>query len=462
MLDIKWIRTNPQAFKAAMIKRGLASAEHPTNIEILAKEGNPDNQDDKLKALLKHSDEVYIEKIQPIEALDIKRRDLISKTESLQAERNTINKEIARKKAAKEPCEDLFAGMKEMGAKTKEFEKALEAIDLELTELLMGIPNAPSDTVPVGADEKANIETRKWGTPREFSFKVLDHVDLGANLEILDFDRAAKIAGARFSVLSGAGAKLERALINFMLDTHTIRHGYREVQPPVLVNSEALRGTGQLPKFEEDLFKLQGFDYYLIPTAEVPVTNLYAKEILKEADLPIKLCAYTPCFRSEAGSYGRDTRGLIRQHQFDKVELVKFAHPDNSYNELEKLLNDAEHILQLLNLPYRVVTLSSGDMGFSSAKTYDIEVWLPSQNCYREISSCSNFEDYQARRAQIRYKGIDAKSKTSLVHTLNGSGLAIGRTWLAIIENYQDEGGRIFIPEILRPYMGGLSHIEKS
>ncbi|MDD3001845.1 MAG: serine--tRNA ligase [Candidatus Riflebacteria bacterium] len=444
-----------------MVKRGLASTEHPTNRQILAKEGNPDNQDDKLKALLKHSDEVYIEKIQPIEALDIKRRDLISKTEALQAERNTINKEIARKKAAKEPCEVLFAGMKEMGAKTKEFEKALEAIDQELTELLMGIPNAPSETVPVGSDEKANVEAHKWGTPREFSFKVLDHVDLGANLGILDFDRAAKIAGARFSVLTGTGAKLERALINFMLDTHTNLHGYKEVLPPVMVNSDALKGTGQLPKFEEDLFKLQGYDYYLIPTAEVPVTNLYAREILKEADLPIKHCAYTPCFRSEAGSYGRDTRGLIRQHQFDKVELVKFAHPDNSYEELEKLLNDAEHILQLLGLPYRVVTLSSGDMGFSSAKTYDIEVWLPSQNCYREISSCSNFEDYQARRAQIRYKGIDAKAKTSLVHTLNGSGLAIGRTWLAVIENYQDEGGRIFIPEILRPYMGGLSHIEK-
>ncbi len=347
-----------------------------------------------------------------------------------------------------------------MGAKTKEYEKELEAIDNELTELLMGIPNAPSDTIPIGTDDKANAEVRKWGTPRTFDFKIKDHVDLGADLKILDFDRAAKIAGARFSVLRGTGSKMERALINFMLDVHTQQHGYTEYEPPVIVNSEALRGTGQLPKFAEDLFKLEGMDYYLIPTAEVPVTNLFAKEILKESDLPMKMCAYTPCFRSEAGSYGKDTRGMIRQHQFDKVELVKYAHPDKSYEELESLLNDAEHILQLLELPYRVVALSTCDMGFSAAKTYDIEVWLPSQNCYREISSCSNFLDFQARRAQIRFKG-EGKG-TSLVHTLNGSGLAIGRTWLAIVENYQDENGRIYIPDKLQPYMGGMTHIEKN
>ncbi len=460
MLDIKWIRSNPDLFKAAMIKRGLAAFDHPTNKAIIEKNGNPEEPVKKMAILLENAKEAVVEKILPLEDLDKKRREMIAEVEKLQAERNVANKEIARKKAAKEPCEDLFAGMKQMSNKIKELEKALEEQDSQFTDLLMNIPNAPHESVPLGFDDKSNVEVKKHGTPKEYNFEVKDHVDLGANLGILDFDRAAKISGARFSILTGNGARMERAIMNFMLDTHTQKHGYREVEPPVIVNSSALKGTGQLPKFKEDLFKLEGYDYWLIPTAEVPVTNYYAQEILKESDLPIKLTAYTPCFRSEAGSYGKDTRGMIRQHQFDKVELVKFTKPEDSYKELELLLDDAEDILRLLGLPYRVVCLSSMDMGFSAAKTFDIEVWLPSQKMYREISSCSNFEDFQARRAGIRYKGSDAKAKTNLVHTLNGSGLAIGRTWLAILENYQDEGGRIYIPDVLQPYMGGLTHLE--
>ena len=460
MLDIKWIRSNPELFKAAMIKRGLAAFDHPTNKAILEKNGNPEEPVKKMAILLENAKEAVVEKILPLEDLDKKRREMIAEVEKLQAERNTANKEIARKKAAKEPCEDLFAGMKQMSNKIKELEKALEEQESQFTDLLMNIPNAPHESVPLGFDDKSNVEVKKWGTPKEYGFEVKDHVDLGANLGILDFDRAAKISGARFSILTGNGARMERAIMNFMLDIHTQKHGYREVEPPVIVNSSALKGTGQLPKFKEDLFKLEGYDYWLIPTAEVPVTNYYAQEILKESDLPIKLTAYTPCFRSEAGSYGKDTRGMIRQHQFDKVELVKFTKPEDSYKELELLRDDAEDILRLLGLPYRVVCLSSMDMGFSAAKTFDLEVWLPSQKMYREISSCSNFEDFQARRAGIRYKGSEAKAKTNLVHTLNGSGLAIGRTWLAILENYQDEGGRIYIPDVLQPYMGGLTHLE--
>ena len=460
MLDIKWIRSNPDLFKAAMIKRGLAAFDHPTNKAILEKNGNPEEPDKKLAILLENAKEAVVEKILPLEDLDKKRREMIGEVEKLQAERNAANKEIGRKRAAKEPCEDLFAGMKQMSNKIKDLEKALEEQESQFTDLLMNIPNAPHESVPLGFDEKANVEVKRWGTPKEYGFEVKDHVDLGANLGILDFDRAAKISGARFSILTGNGARLERAIMNFMLDTHTQKHGYREVEPPVIVNSSALKGTGQLPKFKEDLFKLEGYDYWLIPTAEVPVTNYYAQEILRECDLPIKLTAYTPCFRSEAGSYGKDTRGMIRQHQFDKVELVKFTKPEDSYKELELLRDDAEDILRLLGLPYRVVCLSTMDMGFSAAKTFDLEVWLPSQKMYREISSCSNFEDFQARRAGIRYKGSDSKAKTNLVHTLNGSGLAIGRTWLAILENYQDEGGRIYIPDVLQPYMGGLTHLE--
>lgn len=461
MLDIKWIRANPDLFNAAMIKRGEASLENAANKAILQEAGSPQDPDIIRDVLLQNASRVVIDKLEPLEKLDSKRRELIFKLESIQAERNTINKEIGRRKASKEPAEDLFAGMKEMGNQIKELEKEVGDLDLAMNELLMTIPNVPGATTPVGRDESANVEVRKFGTPKEYSFAVKDHVDLGADLGVLDFDRAAKLTGARFAVLSGNGARMERALINFMLDTHTNKHGYKEVLPPFMVNSNSLRGTGQLPKFEQDLFKIQGHDYYLIPTAEVPVTNLFAGEILKESDLTISFAAYTPCFRSEAGSYGRDTRGYIRQHQFNKVELVKFCKPEDSYNELEKLLDNAEEILRLLGLPFRVVALSTGDLGFSAAKTYDIEVWLPSQNCYREISSCSNFEDFQARRAAIRYKGNDAKAKTAFVHTLNGSGLAVGRTWLAILENFQDEGGRVCIPEVLRPYMGGLTHLER-
>jgi seryl-tRNA synthetase len=460
MLDIRWIRANPELFKAAMIKRGEASPNHPENQKILQAAGDPKSPVKILETLLANAAQVYIEKLEPLEKLDIQRRDAIGKMEALQAERNTVNKEIARRKASKEAAEELFAGMKQVGARIKDLEKQVDELDQAVNEILLGIPNAPHASTPLGCDESANVEVRKFGQPQSYDFAVKDHVDLGTTLGILDLDRATKLTGARFSVLTGAGARLERALIQFMLDTHTQKHGYREILPPFIVNATSMRGTGQLPKFEQDLFKLQGYDYYLIPTAEVPVTNLYAGEILKESDLTISYAAYTPCFRSEAGSYGRDTRGLIRQHQFDKVELVKFCRPEDSYSELEKLLDNAEEILRLLQLPYRVVALSTGDLGFSAAKTYDIEVWLPSQNCYREISSCSNFEDFQARRASIRYKGSEAKAKTAFVHTLNGSGLAVGRTWVAILENYQDENGRICIPPALRPYMGGLTHIE--
>ena len=459
MLDIRWIRANPELFKAAMIKRGEASVDNPINQKILQAAGSPTEPEKIREVLLANAANVFIEKLEPLEKLDVQRREAIGKLEALSAERNTVTKEIARRKANKEPAEELFAGMKEVGSQIKELEKKVE-LDQAMNDMLLVIPNAPHQSTPLGCDEKANIEVRKHGQPKTFAFAVKDHVDLGADLGILDFDRAAKLTGARFSVLTGSGARMERALINFMLDTHTQKHGYREILPPFIVNANSMRGTGQLPKFEQDLFKLQGTDYYLIPTAEVPVTNLYAGEILKESDLTISYVAYTPCFRSEAGSYGRDTRGMIRQHQFDKVELVKFCKPEDSYNELEKLLDNAEEILRQLELPYRVVALSTGDLGFSAAKTYDIEVWLPSQNCYREISSCSNFEDFQARRASIRYKGSDAKSKTAFVHTLNGSGLAVGRTWLAILENFQDEAGRICIPDVLRPYMGGLTHLE--
>ena len=462
MLDIKWIRNNPEELVRALIKRGEAGLNVESNAAILREAGvDVADKDAVLNCLLENSSKVRIEKILPIEELDVKRRDLIFKLENLKNERNTVTKEVGKRKANGEPADDLLAGMKEVSNQIKEYEKSVNELDEELNELLMTLPNVPDETTPLGLNETQNVEVRSFGTKPEFDFEPVDHVDLGSKLNILDFERATKIAGSRFSVLSGAGAKLERALINFMLDVHTDRHGYKEIVPPFMVNSNAMRGTGQLPKFEEDLFKLKGTDYYLIPTAEVPLTNLYAGEILPESDLTVKLTAYTPCFRSEAGSYGKDTRGLIRQHQFDKVELVKFAHPDKSSDELELLLNDAEKILQLLELPYRVVSLVSGDIGFSAAKTYDLEVWIPTQNTYREISSCSNFRDFQARRAGIRFKGTEKKAKTAFVHTLNGSGLAVGRTWVAIVENFQDENGRIFIPEALRPYLGGKTHLEK-
>lgn len=390
--------------------------------------------------------------------LDDEERRLKTEADNLRALRNRTSEEIARLKREGKDASELIAEMKEVGRRIKELDERVTALAEEVRSFLAGVPNLPHESVPVGPDESANRVEREVGKPRNFHFPVQDHVTLGTRLGILDLERAAKIAGARFATYLDGGALLERALINFMLDIHTREHGYREVLPPFLANSRAFFGTGNLPKFEADLFKVQDTDYYLVPTAEVPVTNLHAGEILEEADLPLCYTAYTPCFRSEAGSYGKDTRGLIRQHQFNKVELVKFTTPETSYDELEKLTADAEEILKRLELPYRVVTLSTGDMSFSSAKTYDLEVWIPSQHCYREISSCSNFEDFQARRAEIRYRPEGGK-RTRFVHTLNGSGLAVGRTWVAVVENYQQADGSVVIPEALRPYMHGLSEI---
>ncbi len=391
--------------------------------------------------------------------LDIERRTLIRERDEMNAASNRISKEVGAmmREGRKEDAEALKAESRSITEKSKSVEARLEELESEFRAILTGVPNLPHESVPTGTDESANKEARRWGTPRDFAaegFDPKDHVDIGNALGILDQERAAKITGARFSVLMGLGAKLERALISFMLDLHTREHGYTEVLPPFMVNEATLFGTGQLPKFEEDLFKVRfERDYYLIPTAEVPVTNLHRDEILNEKDLPIYYTAYTPCFRSEAGSYGRDVKGLIRQHQFDKVEMVKFARPEDSYEELEKMTANAEKVLQLLELPYRVITLSTGDMGFSAAKTYDLEVWLPSQNTYREISSCSNCEAFQARRAQIRFRR-EGKSKTEFVHTLNGSGLAVGRTWLAILENFQQADGSVKVPKALIPYLG--------
>ncbi len=391
--------------------------------------------------------------------LDEVRRQSLKKIETLRAERNRASEEIALCKREKQDVSpDKFTALKEVGSRIKAIEEDLKQVEEGVNTFLMGLPNVPHASVPVGSDEQATIERHTWGTPPKLNFEPKQHFDIGEKLGILDFDRAARMTGARFSLLTGPGARLERALINFMLDTHTGEHGYREVLPPLMVNRQAMTGTGQLPKFEKDLFKIEGTDYFLIPTAEVPLTNIHQQEILSEDDLPCCYTAFTPCFRSEAGSYGRDTRGLIRQHQFNKVELVKFTRPEDSYDELEKLLANAEVILQKLGIAYRVVTLCSGDLGFSAAKTYDIEVWLPGQNAYREISSCSNFEDFQARRAAIRFKRKGGK-KTELVHTLNGSGLAVGRTLVAVLENYQQEDGSVIIPEVLRSYMGGLERI---
>jgi seryl-tRNA synthetase len=392
---------------------------------------------------------------------DMERRRVIAESDQLNAERNTMSREIgALMKAGERQQAD--ARRQEVGQlkdRIAELDRARDEAEGRMRELLSTLPNIPHESVPVGQDETANVEVRRWGKPPGFSFEPKDHVDLGAALNILDFERATKIASARFAILRGAGALLERALINFMLDTHTREHGYTETLPPFIVNRDALYGTGQLPKFEDDLFKLTDErGLYLIPTAEVPVTNIRREEMLDAAELPLKMAAYSPCFRSEAGSYGRDTRGLIRQHQFEKVELVKLTLPENSYDELEALTRDAETILQKLGLHYRVITLSTGDIGFQSAKTYDIEVWLPSQNTFREISSCSNCEAFQARRAQIRFRRAGG-AKPEYVHTLNGSGLAVGRTWIAILENYQQADGSIIIPEALRPYMHGMEKI---
>jgi seryl-tRNA synthetase len=396
--------------------------------------------------------------------LDETRRRIIGESDSMNNARNSMSKLIGglMQNGQREKAEELKTKVAEIKVLQNERESQRKELEAKMDELLAGLPNIPKSDVPVGADETANVEIRKWGEPREFDFEPKDHVDLGEALGILDLERATKIAGARFSILNGAGARLERALVNFMLDVHTTEHKYTETLPPFIVNSKALFGTAQLPKFEEDLFKLtdeRGF--YLIPTAEVPVTNYYAGEMLEAKDLPMYFTAYTPCFRSEAGSYGRDTRGLIRQHQFEKVELVKYTLPENSDEEHEKLTQNAERILQLLGLPYRTVVLSTGDMGFGSTKTYDIEVWMPSQKTYREISSCSNFGDYQARRMNLRFKR-SGDSKPEFVHTLNGSGLAVGRTWIAILENYQQEEGSIVIPEVLQPFMNGLEVIKKT
>jgi len=416
MLDLKFVRSNPDLVRQALAKR---------HADI--------NLDDFLK-----QEEV--------------RRQKLFEVESLKAQRNKVSEEVARIKKNGGSAESLIQEMRHVGQKIKELDETLNEIDRQMQEVMYLIPNIPHDSVPQGQDENDNIEIRRWGTPKDFDFPVLAHFDLGEKLDILDFGRAGKVTGTRFTFYKGLGARLERALINFMLERHSKR-GYTEIFPPFMVNRQSMLGTGQLPKFEMDAFKLENADYFLIPTAEVPVTNLYRDEILEADKLPISYCAYSACFRAEAGAAGRDTRGLIRQHQFNKVELVKFVLPEDSYQALEELTADAEAILQELELPYRVVILSTGDLGFSSAKTYDLEVWLPSFNAYREISSCSNFEDFQARRANIRFRR-GPKEKPEFVHTLNGSGLAIGRTVAAIMENYQQEDGRIKIPAALRPYMG--------
>ena len=417
MLDIKLIRENPDMVKAAMKTR---------------------NKD--LDAVI---DEIL--------EIDVKRRELMQVTDAMKQEQNSASKQIPQIKKAGGDISEIMARMNEIKEKVKANDAVISELDAKQKSLILEIPNVPHPSVPVGKDDSENVEVRRWGEPRKFDFDAKPHWDLGADLSILDPETAAKVTGTRFHFYKGLGARLERSVANFYLNTHTA-HGYTEVFPPFLVNRASMTGTGQLPKFEEDAFKTTD-DYFLIPTAEVPVTNMHRDEILDGSKLPIKYCAYSACFRAEAGSAGRDTRGLIRQHQFNKVELVKFADPETSYEELESLTNDAERVLQLLGLPYRVVCLSTGDIGFSSAKTYDIEVWMPSYNRYVEISSCSNFEDFQARRAAIRFKK-DAKAKAQLVHTLNGSGLAIGRTTAAIMENYQNADGSITVPEVLVPYMG--------
>lgn len=417
MLDIKFVRDNPQVVEQAMKNRG-------SNMDL----GE------------------FLE-------LEKKRRELLAEVETLKNKRNTVSQEISKLKKAKQNADDLIVEMRGVGDQISQLDSKVKEVEEELHKIVMSIPNIPHASVKVGHDEADNLEIRRWGTPREFTFEPQAHWDIGEKNNILDFNRAAKVSGARFTFYRGLGSRLERSLISFMLDLHTSEHGFTEFFPPFIVNSDSMKGTGQLPKFAEDMFKLEGLDYYLIPTAEVPITNFHRQEILDAKDLPLYYTAYSACFRAEAGSAGRDTRGLIRQHQFNKVELVKFVLPENSYQELEHLTHCAEKVLQLLGLPYRVVELCTGDIGFSSAKTYDLEVWLPSANCYREISSCSNFEDFQARRADIKFRR-EPKAKPEFVHTLNGSGVAIGRTVAAILENYQQPDGSVVIPEVLRKYMG--------
>lgn len=424
MLDAKYIRQNPELVAERLAKRGAKL-----------------NLDEFLK-------------------LDESRRGLILEVEQLKSRRNKVSQEIAKLKKNKEDASLIIKEMQEVSSLIKDMDEKIRDLDEKLSQILLTIPNIPHTTVPEGKDSEDNVEVRRWGEPREFSFEAKPHWDIGDELGILDFATAAKVTGARFTFYKGLGARLERALINFMVDLHATEHGYTEVLPPYIVHRHSMVGTGQLPKFEEDAFKLEGTDYFLVPTAEVPVTNMYREQIIDGDQLPIYHVAYSACFRAEAGSAGRDTRGLIRQHQFNKVELVKFVKPEGSYEELEKLTLDAENVLKSLGLPYRTVALCGGDLGFSSAKTYDIEVWLPSYGRYVEISSCSNFEDFQARRADIKYRP-SMKEKTQYLHTLNGSGLAVGRTLAAILENYQQEDGSVVIPEKLRPYMGGLERITK-
>ena len=417
MLDMKFVRENPELVVEAVKRRN----------------GNLDLTE-------------FLE-------LDKKRREITVQVETLKSERNTASQEIGKLKKAGQDATEQMAAVRALGDKIAEDDKELKAIEARLKEILLTIPNIPADDVPVGADDSANPVVRTWGEPGKFDFEPKAHWDIGEGLNIIDFERGVKVSGARYIFYRGLGARLERAVISFFLDLHTEKHGYTEMFPPFIVNGASMQGTGQLPKFAEDMFKLENGDMYLIPTAEVPVTNYHRDEILNVAELPIKYTAYSGCFRAEAGAAGRDTRGLIRMHQFNKVELVKFTKPEESWDELEKLTLDAEEVLQLLGLPYRVVRLCTGDLGFSSATTYDLEVWLPAANCYREISSCSNFLDFQARRANIRFRR-DAKAKPEFVHTLNGSGVAVGRTVAAILENYQQADGSVIVPEVLRKYMG--------
>lgn len=424
MLDIKILRQEPERIKEALKKRN-------NDLDIT-----------------------------PAIELDKKRRAVLQEAEQKKAQQNAISKKIPAMKKAGEDTAPIFAEMKELSNEIKGYDEQVREIDEELRNFMLRIPNIPNDSCPVGKDDSENVEIRRWGEPRKFDFEFKPHWDLGTDLDILDFERGTKIAGTRFTVYKGLGSRLERSVIQYFLNSHTEENGYTEIFPPFMVNRASMTGTGQLPKFEEDAYNVKNNDFFMIPTAEVPVTNLHRDEILDGTKLPIKYCAYSACFRAEAGSAGRDTRGLIRQHQFNKVEMVKFAHPDHSYEELESLTNDAERLLQGLGLPYRVVCLSTGDLGFSSAKTYDLEVWMPSYGRYVEISSCSNFEDYQARRANIRFKN-SPKDKAQFVHTLNGSGLAVGRTVAAIMENYQNADGSITIPEALVGYMGGRDKITK-
>jgi seryl-tRNA synthetase len=424
MLDPKWLRENLEEADRRLATRGEEASLHA------------------------------------FQGLDTKRRGLLREVEDLKEMRNRVSEEIGQMKKEGRDASSLIGEMRGVGARIKDREKDLTVVEEELNAVLLRIPNLPHPSVPVGRDSAHNSEIRRWGTPPSFSFPPKTHWDVGEELGILDFGRAAKIAGARFALYKGLGARLERALINFMLDLHTQKHGYEEVLPPFLAHRRSFLGTGNLPKFEQDLFHVTDTDYYLIPTAEVPVTNIHQDEILLEQQLPIRYVAYTPCFRREAGAHGQDTRGLIRLHQFNKVELVKFVQPERSYDELESLTRDAERVLQELGIHYRVVALCTGDMGFSAAKTYDLEVWLPGQGVYREISSCSNFEDFQARRAAIRYRP-GGKGKARFVHTLNGSGLAVGRTVVAILENFQQADGSVRIPEVLRPYMQGVETIAR-